>query len=46
MKNKIKNGQVAFRKDPAQNGVLVWSIIDSYLEKERNPGKKCPIYTF
>lgn len=46
MKHEVKNNQLALRKDPAQNNILVWSVIDSYLEKERNPGKKCPIYTF
>lgn len=46
MKNKINNRQAALRQDPAQSKILVWSVIDSYLEQERKPGPKCPIFTF
>ncbi len=46
MKNSIQNNQVAWRKDPNQSKVLVWSDLSSYLEEKPERGKKCPIYTF
>jgi len=46
MKNSIQKKQVAWRKDPNQGKVLVWSDINAYLEEDLKPGPKCPIYTF
>lgn len=47
MKNETKNKQTTLRTDPAQNDILVWSALASYLEEESKPvGPKCPIYTF
>ncbi len=47
MKNSIQNNHVAWRKDPNQSKVLVWSDLDSVLNEERPArGQKCPMFTF